>query len=360
MGLPVRLVTFMGTHLSTRSGVMTRPTLMLWGKNLEEVGWTITVLPGDMGTFFGSLPQTRCSCFASKVTDGRSLTVLITSGSLSPLNRDEFAKGLTNCCHSGRRSLWERRCQQSSVTFSWCMRNLMTFVPMIRSSCWPGTMRTGTALSAQYHFRLIHVVWFAQCPYATYQHSVRGMGPESIFSLPIFSSACLLSVHSPLNQNQASPAPGMCCFCLQRYKTVCRRDPVRPITPWRPEALSRLTVGNLGSWGLDYIWRAAWSHFLTREISTLKCWKKDWTLVVHRVDLWSIQVKSVIKLTVTEHFSFNRSSNFLTRVRECRREVSSTAKHNVKHFFPSNVDRFSSAMVVIPQQKQGCSWSWAT
>ncbi|MEQ2172867.1 hypothetical protein GOODEAATRI_025776, partial [Goodea atripinnis] len=101
MGLSDRFVIFMGTHLSTHRGVMMWPTMIFRGMDFDVVGSTIIVLPGDMGELQGSLPQRRCSCLATSVTDCLSLTVPIFSGSSPPLQRDVLAIRSKICSHSG-------------------------------------------------------------------------------------------------------------------------------------------------------------------------------------------------------------------------------------------------------------------
>lgn len=50
--LSERLVTFKGTH----GGIITWPIMISRGIDLEEVAYTTTLLPRDMGVLLGSLP----------------------------------------------------------------------------------------------------------------------------------------------------------------------------------------------------------------------------------------------------------------------------------------------------------------
>ncbi len=93
------LVTFTGTQRSPHNGVTTRPIVMSRDTDLEVVGSTTTVLPGDMGTFFGNFPQTSCFCLAKMVTHCCSLMVPTLSGNSEPFHRHVMAMISRNCSH---------------------------------------------------------------------------------------------------------------------------------------------------------------------------------------------------------------------------------------------------------------------
>lgn len=65
--------------------------MILMCMDLDDIGSTIGMLPGDVGVLLGSFSQRRCSCLTGRVTDCLSLTVPILSGSSSASKQDVFA-----------------------------------------------------------------------------------------------------------------------------------------------------------------------------------------------------------------------------------------------------------------------------
>lgn len=71
----------MGTQQSPHMGAITHPTMMSLGTEWEDIGFTATVLPGDIGALLVNFSQTRHSCSGTKVTACCNLTVPILSES---------------------------------------------------------------------------------------------------------------------------------------------------------------------------------------------------------------------------------------------------------------------------------------
>ncbi len=135
---------YIGTHRSPHIGVTTRPTRMFLGAERAVVGSTITVLPGETGTFAGNFSQTRYSCLGSRVTAWQSFTVPSLSGCWGPDYREMQLRSSRNCSHSGLLLLQETSSQYLSWDFIFCRMHLITLLPIINSSLCPGTTRVGT------------------------------------------------------------------------------------------------------------------------------------------------------------------------------------------------------------------------
>ncbi len=66
--------------LSPHIDIITRASMMFLAIVLEVVGSIKMVLPKDNGVLLGSLPHTKCSCLAARVTAFWSFTVPIWQG----------------------------------------------------------------------------------------------------------------------------------------------------------------------------------------------------------------------------------------------------------------------------------------
>lgn len=99
-GLSEKMVTFMGTQRSPHNGMTTWSIIMSCDMDLEEGASTITVLPGEIGTFFVSFPDTNGSCLARSVTLCCNLTVPTLSGNYESFHRHVLAMTSRNHLHS--------------------------------------------------------------------------------------------------------------------------------------------------------------------------------------------------------------------------------------------------------------------